>query len=83
MLGAEEEFIVALEREQILVCEQPGRYAPAMIERLRFCQSLHEDLGVNLEGLAVAMQLLETIRAERRQFHEVLALLQRELASRE
>jgi len=81
-LGVEDDFIVALEREQILVCEEPGHYAPAMLQRVRFCQSLHDDLGVNLEGLAVAMQLLDTIRAERRQFHEVLTLLQHELAAR-
>jgi len=79
--AVEDEFLVALERDEIVVCESDGCYSPVMVERIRVCRNLHHELGVNLAGLEVALRLLETIRAERSQFREVLEWLKRELES--
>lgn len=82
MLAIEEELLVALEREEIVVCDPETGYTPSSVERIRVCQSLYEDLGVNLAGLEVALQLLETIRAERDQFQAVLGWLKDQLNER-
>ena len=79
LLEMDEEFLVSLEREEIVVCEPGGGYTPTSVERIRICHSLHEELGVNLPGLDVALQLLETIRAERDQFQAVLDWLRERL----
>ena len=81
MLEIEEDFLVSLESEEIVVGESDGSYASATVERIRVCRSLHHELGVNFAGLEVALQLLETIEAERSQFHEVLRLLKSQLNS--
>lgn len=82
LLQVEDDFLLSLEREEIVRCDVDEGYSPAMVERIRLCQTLHDELGVNLAGLEVAMRLLETIRAERRQFHEVLQWLRGELHER-
>lgn len=81
LLCVEDEFLVALEREEIVRSDADGGYSPSMVERIRLCQSLHEELGVNLAGLDVAIRLLDTIHAERSQFLEVLEWLRRELGA--
>ena len=78
LLEIDEGFLLELEREEIVVHESSG-YRAAMVERIRVCQSLHDELGVNLAGLEVAMRLLDTIHAERRQFEDVLKWLRTEL----
>ncbi len=82
VLQVEDEFLVSLEREEIVHADDEGSFSPSMVERIRVCRSLHHDLGVNLAGLDVAVRLLETIRAERSQFREVLEWLGRELEPR-
>jgi len=79
LLQLEEDFLLALEREEIVVCDADGCYSASMLERVRLCQSLHDDLGVNFAGLDVAIRLIETIQAERHQFFEVLQVLRQEL----
>lgn len=79
LLGVSEEFLRLLEEEHIV--DAPGRYGGASLERVRICWSLHQELGVNLPGLEVALTLLDRIQAERRQFREVLSWLDRELHS--
>lgn len=74
-LGVDEDFLIELEVETIIVCETGGCYSRETVERIRICRSLHHDLGVNLAGLDVALNLLDRIHAERRQFHEVLRWL--------
>ncbi len=81
LLELEDDFLVELEREEIVVCEPDGGFSPAMLERIRVCWNLHHELGVNLAGLEVAVRLLDTIRAERGQFREVLEWLGREFAA--
>jgi len=79
VLGIDDEFLLLLEEERICWPDPQGRYEPATVERVRICWSLHHDLGVNLEGLEVAITLLERIRDERRQFRDVLAWLEQQL----
>jgi len=82
-LAVDEEFLIALEREAIIHVESTGLYTSATVERIRICWTLHHDLGVNLAGLEVALNLLERIHSERRQFHRVLAWLRENFESKQ
>jgi hypothetical protein len=82
ILKVEEEFLVSLEQEQIVSCDDKGFYLPRMVERIRLCQTLHQELDVNFAGLEVALRLLDTIHDEREQFRKVLDWLNRQLADR-
>lgn len=66
-----------LEREQIVQSEPDGTYTETQVYRLRVCRTLQRDLGVNTPGIEVALNLLERIHAERRQFREVLDWLRK------
>ena len=79
LLEIDDDFLLSLEREQIVCTDADSGYSPAMVERVRVCRNLHHELGVNLAGVEVVLRLLETIRAERGQFREVLEWLGREL----
>ena len=63
-LSVSGEFVEELVREQIVVAHD-GRFSLHMVERIRVSWNLH-DLGVNLPGIEVALQLLERLEAERR-----------------
>lgn len=77
-LEVDEGFLVELEREAIVVCDAEGCYEPEAIERIRLCHTLHDDLGLNMPGLEVALHLIERIHAERAQFRGVLEWLRRQ-----
>lgn len=79
LLAIDEEFLVLLEREEIVTCDPRRGYAASTVEQIRICHSLHQELGVNPPGLEVALQLLETIQAERDQFEKVLKWLRNQL----
>lgn len=79
LLEIDDDFLLSLEREQIVCSDTGSGYSPAMVERVRVCRNLHHELGVNLAGVEVVLRLLETIRAERGQFREVLEWLGHEL----
>ena len=81
-LDIDETFLEALETEQIVSPEDEGRYTPSMVERIRVCHTLHDELGVNFPGLEVALRLLETIHAERAQFQDVLDWIKAKLDAR-
>ncbi|MHC4391367.1 MAG: chaperone modulator CbpM [Planctomycetota bacterium] len=74
LLGIQDDFVVSLEREEIVTLEEGG-YSQETIERVRVCWSLHQELGVNLPGLEVCLGLMDRIRRERTQFREVLTWL--------
>lgn len=74
-LGVEKSFLLSLHREHIVTTEYGTGYEPATVERIRVCQTLHLELGVNFAGLEVALRLLETLHAQRVQFSEVLSWL--------
>lgn len=78
VLEVDDGFLVSLEQEQIVVGDPGGNFTPEMVERIRVCLSLY-DLGVNLAGLDVALRLLDTIAAQRRQFREVLGWVRQQL----
>ena len=65
--------IVELVEEGILDVEgQAGgelRFAPTSLRRARTALRLQQDLGINLAGVALALELLEEIAALRRQLH--------------
>jgi hypothetical protein len=73
LLNVDEAFLVELEREAIVRCDEEGCYPEEVIETVRVCRTLHDELGVNFAGVDVILHLLHTIRAERAQFREVLA----------
>lgn len=75
LLDVDEGFLVELERQQILVPDPEGRYDRLAIERARLSWSMHHTLGVNLEGVEVALHLLERWSDERRRVRELLARL--------
>jgi hypothetical protein len=75
-LSIEPSFVLELEREAIVTSHQ-GRYAVHTVERIRVCWCLHHDLGVNLAGIEVALNLLEKLDDERRWRREALQALRR------
>lgn len=80
LLEVEDEFLVELERAEILTRHTAGDpYGPEDVERARICRSLRKDLGVNDAGLQVALHLLEQLSKERRQFAQVLRWLHDQL----
>ncbi|MEZ4337301.1 MAG: chaperone modulator CbpM [Sandaracinaceae bacterium] len=72
LLELDEAFLVELERHQIVLPGPEHRYDARAVERIRVCWSMHEDLGVNLAGLEVALHLLDQLEAERRRLRELL-----------
>lgn len=68
-----------LEREAIAVPDGEGSYQRLVVERVRICWTLHNDLQVNLAGQEVILHLLGRLEQERRQFQEVLRWLQQRL----
>jgi hypothetical protein len=79
VLHVTEGFLLELERESIIETDPEGRYDAALLERIRICHTLHDELGVNFEGLEVALHLIDRINAERSQFREVLEWLRTQL----
>jgi chaperone modulatory protein CbpM len=65
--------IVELVEEGILDVQDPAggewRFAPASLRRARTALRLQQDLGVNLAGVALALELLDEIAELRRQLH--------------
>ena len=80
--GVDRAFIDQLERERIV---QPVMrrnlkvYASEQVDRVRVAHLLIEEMGVNLEGAEVALNMREQMIAMQRQFNEVLDLLRQRL----
>ena len=79
LLQVDEGFIVELEQESIVSRDADDLYAEPQVERMRVSRTLSRDLGVNLAGVEVALQLMDRIHAERRQFVETLAWLKKRM----
>ena len=71
LLDLDEDFLSSLERRSI-IDHSGDTYEPVVVERIRVCRTLRYDLGVNLEGIEVALTLLDRIDRERHQFAEAL-----------
>ena len=80
LLELDEAFLVGLEREAIVLPGPGGSFDASAVERIRLCATLQRELGVNLEGVEVALHLMEIIADERREFAEVLAWLRERMA---
>lgn len=74
LLEVEEGFVLELEEHAIVSADPRGTYGGADIERVRICWTMHHQLGVNMEGLGVALQLLDRWHRDR---ESTLALLER------
>lgn len=80
LLGVDDAFLMQLEAESIICCDENGCYEESSIERVRICRTLRSDLGVNLPGVEVILNLLDIIEGERAQFMQVLAHLRKRFA---
>lgn len=83
ILEGDEDFLALLEREVLVQPTAPGdAYSDTDVHRVRICRTLYRELGVNIAGLEVALNLLERIEIERQQFSELLHLVRDELRKR-
>ena len=57
-------------------------YTEEDLERLEFILSLARDLGVNISGIAIILQMRERMEEMQRQIQEFFTVFQREMLSR-
>ena len=80
--GVDSKFVTRLERENVIapiVRRSEKLYPLDQVDRVRVARLLIEEMGVNLEGAEVALNMREQMIAMQRQFNEILRLLGREL----
>jgi len=80
--GVSVDFVKRLEQQQVIypIVRRSEKFYPLdQVDRVRVARLLIEEMGVNLEGAEVALNMREQMIAMQRQFHEVLRLLGREL----
>ncbi|MBC8418095.1 MAG: MerR family transcriptional regulator [Proteobacteria bacterium] len=80
----EEGFLRNLEEEEIVcpVCREgssTGLFHANELEKLRVAKILMEDMGVNLSGVEVILQMRQNMIEMRRQFDAILEDLAREI----
>ena len=65
LLNVEEDFLVALEQEEIIEPDGPearaGEFSERMLERVRVAHTLVHDLDVNLAGVVISVRMREEI----------------------
>ena len=69
-----EEFVDSLERERLIRSvnrNNERRYSLDQVDRIRVAQNLVRELGVNLEGVEVALHMRDQIIQMRRQLDEL------------
>ena len=79
--GVNVKFVKRLEQEQVIypIVRRSIKFYPLdQVDRVRVARLLIEDMGVNLEGAEVALNMREQMIAMQRQFNEILRLLGRE-----
>src|SRR5512146_3580012 len=86
MYGIHPQTLRLYEREGLL---KPSRtegntrlYTEEDLERLEFILSLARDLGVNISGIAIILQMRERMEEMQRQIQEFFTVFQREMLSR-
>jgi DNA-binding transcriptional MerR regulator len=70
------EFVLSLEREHVITSITRNReklYPLDQVDRIRVAQNLMGELGVNLEGVEVALHMREQIVAMRRRLARMVA----------
>ena len=73
-----EEFILSLERERLVtsvIRKNEKVYSVDQVDRIRVAHNLIRELGVNLEGVEVALHMREQIIAMRRQLVRLMTQL--------
>jgi MerR family transcriptional regulator/heat shock protein HspR len=79
--GVGEDFILSLEQEEVIrpVTRRNQKLYPLdQVDRVRVAHVLINEMGVNLEGVEVALHMREQMVAMQRQFNKVLRLLMEE-----
>jgi MerR family transcriptional regulator/heat shock protein HspR len=79
LFALEERFLVELEEEAIVTPDRDGLYDASCVERVRVSCTLHRELGVNMAGVEVILELLERWRSDRERTRELLTRLRSEL----
>src|SRR5215469_6649605 len=86
MYGIHPQTLRLYEREGLL---KPSRtegntrlYTEDDLQRLEFILSLARDLGVNIAGMAIILQMRERMEEMNRQMQEFVRMVQQEVASR-
>jgi len=81
LLEIDEGFLVALEREEIVLRDAPegasAEFSERMLERVRVAQNLVTDLEVNLPGVAVIVRMREEMSDLRQRMAELVHELRR------
>jgi MerR family transcriptional regulator, heat shock protein HspR len=80
--NVDETFVARLEQEKLIspIVRRGGKvYSIDQVDRVRVARLLIEEMGVNLEGAEVALNMREQMIAMQRQFNEILHLLGRKL----
>jgi MerR family transcriptional regulator/heat shock protein HspR len=79
--GVDIKFVKRLEQEKVIypIVRRSEKFYPLdQVDRVRVARLLIEDMGVNLAGAEVALNMREQMIAMQRQFNEILRLLGRE-----
>ncbi len=79
--GVDVKFVKRLEQEKVIypIVRRSEKFYPLdQVDRVRVARLLIEDMGVNLEGAEVALNMREQMIAMQRQFTEILLLRGRE-----
>ena len=86
MYGIHPQTLRLYEREGLL---KPSRtegntrlYTEEDLQRLEFILSLARDLGVNISGMAIILQMRERMEEMQRQMHDFVDYIQREVIAR-
>jgi MerR family transcriptional regulator/heat shock protein HspR len=79
--GVDVRFVKRLEQEKVIypIVRRSVKFYPLdQVDRVRVARLLIEEMGVNLAGAEVALNMREQMIAMQRQFNEILRLLGRE-----
>jgi hypothetical protein len=80
-LQVQEEFLIALEEEEIVRRDAPEEmaeeFSEVMLERARVAANLVEELEVNLPGVAVILRMREEMAGQRRTIEKFVIRLRR------
>jgi DNA-binding transcriptional MerR regulator len=79
--GVKKEFVLRLEKEDLIFPITQSRqklYPLDQVDRVRVAHVLLTELGVNIEGIEVALHMREQLISIRRRLHKVVRVLAQE-----
>ncbi|MGH7845730.1 MAG: chaperone modulator CbpM [Candidatus Binatia bacterium] len=83
--GVNKDFVLRLEKENLIapvVQRRQKLYPLDQVDRVRVAHVLFAELGVNLEGIEVALHMRDQLISMHRRLHRVLRALVQEPAER-